>query len=258
MADASPTPPARRLIVNADDFGRSSSINEAVLRAHREGILTTASLMVNESGFKEAVAIARDNPQLGVGLHLWLSSSPVSAGFEFFFRPSLRPKLKADVRAQIDRFLATDLMLDHVNSHHHLHMHPSVIGIVLECLRELKIVHLRLTHEPPFINIRNIPGRRFRNLSHALIYLVLSRRARPGFVRDGIRYPRSVFGLMQNHAVDEAYVTRLLPVLPAGDSELYSHPSMDTFRHEFEALASARVRDLAQRLGIQLIRYQDL
>src|SRR6266550_1952606 len=64
--------PLRRLIVNADDFGRSHSINEAVVRAHREGILTSASLMVNEAGFDDAVALARQNPKLGVGLHLTL------------------------------------------------------------------------------------------------------------------------------------------------------------------------------------------
>ncbi len=60
----------RRLIVNADDFGASSAVNQAVVRAHREGILTTASLMVNEPGAEEAVALARENPRLGVGLHL--------------------------------------------------------------------------------------------------------------------------------------------------------------------------------------------
>src|SRR6059036_1537886 len=62
----------RRLIVNADDFGRSHSINQAVVRAHREGILTTASLMVNGEAFEEAVHLARQNPKLGVGLHLTL------------------------------------------------------------------------------------------------------------------------------------------------------------------------------------------
>ncbi|MGH7990593.1 MAG: ChbG/HpnK family deacetylase, partial [Limisphaerales bacterium] len=62
----------RRLIVNADDFGSSSSVNEAVIRAHRDGILTTASLMVNENGFDEAVKFAKENPKLGVGLHLTL------------------------------------------------------------------------------------------------------------------------------------------------------------------------------------------
>src|SRR5262245_33982288 len=62
----------RRLIVNADDFGRSHSINEAVIRAHREGILTSASLMVNETSCSEAVSMAKQNPNLGVGLHLTL------------------------------------------------------------------------------------------------------------------------------------------------------------------------------------------
>ena len=65
-------PPPRRLVVNADDFGRSQSINQAVVRAHREGILTSASLMVNEPFADEAVALARANPGLGVGLHLTL------------------------------------------------------------------------------------------------------------------------------------------------------------------------------------------
>ena len=74
MAPRRPDPdsPPRRLIVNADDFGRSASINQAVIRAHREGILTTASLMVNEPAVEEAVALARENPELGVGLHLTL------------------------------------------------------------------------------------------------------------------------------------------------------------------------------------------
>ena len=95
------------MIVNADDFGRSRSINEAVIRAHREGILTTASLMVNEPSCDEAVAQAKANPKLGVGLHLALlcgrsalppdripglvnsrgefTNSPVGAGLSYFF-----------------------------------------------------------------------------------------------------------------------------------------------------------------------------
>jgi predicted glycoside hydrolase/deacetylase ChbG (UPF0249 family) len=248
----------RRLVVNADDFGASSSVNQAVVRAHREGILTTASLMVNELTFEEAVALARENPRLGVGLHLMLASCPIAAGFRFFFKRSLLPQLKAEIRSQLEKFIASGLTLDHVNSHHHLHMHPMVIGILLECLRELKITRVRLTWEPVWINVRNVAGRRFRNVSHALIYAVLSRPVRRAFRRDHIHHPRFVFGLMQNHAVDETYLNQLLPALPEGDSELYSHPSLDNFRHEFEALISPHVRELVQRLGIRLIRYQDL
>jgi len=74
----------------------------------------------------------------------------------------------------------------------------------------------------------------------------------------GIHYTCAVFGLLQNARVDESYILCLLPELPVGDSELYSHPSLDEFRNEFEALVSPQVRERVKQLGIQLIRYQDL
>ena len=67
-----------------------------------------------------------------------------------------------------------------------------------------------------------------------------------------------MFGLLQNDLVNEAYIAKLLDVLPPGDSELYSHPSLDKFKHEFDALISPRVKDRIKQLGIELIRYQDL
>ena len=73
-----------------------------------------------------------------------------------------------------------------------------------------------------------------------------------------IRHTHRVFGLLQNARVDETYILKLLPVLPPGDSELYSHPSLDNFKHEFDALISPRVKDHAKKLGIELIRYRDL
>jgi chitin disaccharide deacetylase len=60
------------LIINADDFGYSSAVNRAVIQAHREGVLTSASLMVNERAAGEAVQLAHANPRLAVGLHLVL------------------------------------------------------------------------------------------------------------------------------------------------------------------------------------------
>ena len=74
----------------------------------------------------------------------------------------------------------------------------------------------------------------------------------------GIRHAQITFGLLQNARVDEEYILKLLPELPPGDSELYSHPSLDEFKHEFDALVSPRVKELVEKLGIELIRYQDL
>lgn len=270
----------RRLIVNADDFGRSHSINQAVIRAHREGILTTASLMVNEEGFEEAVVLARENPQLGVGLHLTLlcghsalpaeripglvdarrqfSDDPVSVGFRYFARKNLRSQLCAEIAAQFEKFRATGLPLDHVNGHLHLHLHPTVFKILMDHAEEWKIERMRLTWDPFWLNARLASGRWAYRVLHAVIHTLLSRRARPALQTRMIKHTTAVFGLLQSDRVDEDYITRLLPLLPPGDSELYSHPSLDQFKHEFDALISARVRALVSKLGITRVRYQDL
>jgi hopanoid biosynthesis associated protein HpnK len=271
---------ARRLIVNADDFGRSRGINAAVIRAHREGILTTASLMVNEAACDEAVALARENPRLGVGLHLTLvcgrsalpaetipglvngegkfNDCPVTAGFRYYAQRRLAAQLEAEMAAQFEKFAATALPLDHVNGHLHLHLHPVVFGILMRNADRWRIRRTRLTCEPFWLNTRLAGGRWLYRASHAAIYRLLSRNARPRLREKHIKHTQAVFGLLQNAGMDEAYLARLLPVLPAGDSELYSHPSLDQYPHEFEALVSPRVKALIEALDIKLIRYQDL
>lgn len=270
----------RRLIVNADDFGRSHSINEAVIRAHREGILTTASLMVNEIACDEAAALARENPKLGVGLHLTLlcgksalppekipglvnargefSDRPITTGSRYFFRRSLYGQLRLEIHAQFQKFRATGLLLDHVNGHLHLHLHPTVFRILMEDATNLGIRHFRLTRDCLSRSRRLARGHWFYRVSHAAIYEWLSRRARRPLQQRGIRHAQITFGLLQNARVDEEYILKLLPELPPGDSELYSHPSLVEFKHEFDALVSPRVKAQVGKLGIELIRYQDL
>ncbi len=270
----------RRLIVNADDFGLSHSVNEAVIRAHGEGILTTASLMVNERGFDEAVKLAKENPQLGVGLHLTLlmghsalppekipglvnprgefSDKPVAAGFRYYFQRDLREQLRAEIHAQFEKFHATGLPLDHVNGHLHLHLHPVIFKILMEDADKLCIRHLRLTHDCLARSRRMTHGRWFYRASHAAIYEWLSSRALEPLRQRSIKHAQITFGLLQNAWVNEEYILKLLPELPPGDSELYSHPSLDEFKHEFDALVSPRVKELVKKLGVKLIRYQDL
>src|SRR6266542_1824524 len=269
--------PSRRLIVNADDFGRSHSINQAVVRAHREGILTTASLMVNGEAADEAVELARQNPRLGVGLHCSVvcgtsalspgeipglvgaggsfGDRPIAAGFRYFFRPELRRQLEREMAAQFEKFRATGLPLDHVNGHLHFHLHPAIFRILMRHAGDWGITHFRLTRDPFGLNLRLASGYWFYRASHALIFALRAGR----LLRQlNIKHTVAVFGLLQNARVDEAYVTRLIPQLPPGDSELYSHPSLDEFKNEFEALISPRVRSLIQQQNVRLIRYQDL
>src|SRR6185312_3037842 len=200
----------RRLIVNADDFGASRSINDAVIRAHREGILTTASLMVNEPGCGDAVELAKQNPRLGVGLHLTLLmghsalsprevpglvndraeflNEPVKVGMRYFFRRELREQLRKEIHAQFARFRTTGLTLDHVNGHLHMHLHPVVFGILMEDAQELGIERMRLTRDPFWMDVPLARGQRLYRASHAMIYFVLSATARARLARRRIRH----------------------------------------------------------------------
>ena len=278
-ADRALTRP-RRLIVNADDFGLHAAANAAVIQAHRGGILTTASLMVNEPGFQEAVELARENPKLGVGLHITLlhghsalpperipglvngnrefSNKPVQAGFRYFCRRHLASQLREEIHAQFAKFRATGLPLDHVNGHLHMHLHPVVFRILAADARPLGIARMRLTRDPLDINLRIDRGHQWYRRSHAMIFGQLSKRAAPVLAKLGVRHTDHVFGLLQNARVDKAFVRALLPLLPPGDSELYSHPSLGEFKHELEALTDPEARDSVRALGIHLIRYQDL
>jgi chitin disaccharide deacetylase len=237
--------------------------------------------MVNEPGFEEAVTLARENPRLGVGLHLALSHGhsalppekipglvdargkfiherPEATGMRYFMRRKLHEQLSREIHAQFEKLRATGLPLDHVNGHLHFHLHPTVFSIVLKAAETFGIRRMRLTRDPFWLNARLASGRWLYRGSHAFIYLCLSGRARCALRRRSIRHTQMVFGLLQNALVDESYVLRLLPQLPDGDSELYSHPSLDEFKHEFDALISERVKAAVCEQGIRLIRYQDL
>src|SRR3990172_2305607 len=159
----------KALIINGDDFGISPATNHAILRAHREGILTSASLMVNGDAFEEAAALAKAHPSLSVGIHLVLACGrstlppseipdlvngkgefrdhPVKAGMAYFFFPSLAAQIKKELEAQIEKFLSTGLPLAHLNGHINIHVHPTVLGVVLELGERYGVKKIRLPQE---------------------------------------------------------------------------------------------------------------
>ncbi len=155
----------KRLIVTADDFGLSEAVNEAVERAHRDGILTTASLMVAGPAAADAVRRARAMPSLRVGLHLVVIEGPavlrqaiapagefpsqqLRLGVNYFFRPAMRRQLAAEIRAQFEAFAATGLALDHANAHKHMHLHPTVGRLMIDIGRQFGLRAVRVPAEP--------------------------------------------------------------------------------------------------------------
>ena len=269
-----------RLIVNGDDFGRSHAAHRAIVRAHREGILTSASLMVNEGAADHAVRLAQENPQMGVGLHVTLvggksslkpsetvglvnhrfefGSNPTLTGIRYFFSRTVHSSLRQEMDAQFREYRMTRLPLDHVNGHLNFHLHPTVFRILKRHAHDWGIPAIRLTRDPLPLNLRLAFGRYFYRFSHAFIFGWLSRSAQPSLDRRRIHYADNVFGLLQSAHLTEDYVIRLLGALTPGTYELYAHPDEGDHAHETEALCSPRVREVVRQRGIQLIRYSDL
>ena len=268
-----------RLIVNADDFGKSSSANSAIQRAHREGILTSASLMVNADRADQAAQIARENPLLGVGIHLTLvcgtstlkpseiigvvnqkfefDQSPVRAGIRYYFSKSLHHYIRQEINAQIRLFKTYDLPIDHLNGHLNFHLHPTVFEFIKRDVYELGVRSVRLTREPLLLNLGIAGGNYFYRLSHWMIFSLLAARSRKSLDRNRLIYADNTFGLLQSGRLNERYLLKLLARLKPGTHELYAHPDEHEHRHELEALTSPKVKNLIRERGIILCRYSD-
>jgi hopanoid biosynthesis associated protein HpnK len=280
----------KELIVNADDFGLSSGANRGIIKAWQEGILTSASLMVGGKGFAEAVALARANPALQVGLHLTLvqgrgvmehggspsitdlqgnfSDDPVLAGMRYFFRKHLHSQLYREIEGQIVKFRETGLPLSHIDGHLNIHMHPVVFDILLELMPRHGITSFRLSRERLAVDLRLAPRRYLGKAADAFIFTRLAARCRPGLERLGITFADEVKGLLNSGRMTEDYLSNALDHLQEGMTEIYFHPGchpddelrgrMPDYRHaeELAALTSPRVKAKIRGLGIRVQNYR--
>jgi hopanoid biosynthesis associated protein HpnK len=234
----------KNLIITADDFGAAIQVNEAVERAHRDGILSAASLMVAGAAAQDAVARAKTMPKLRVGLHLVLvEGKPVlpatavpdlvdktghfrtdmaRAGAAMFFLPKVRAQLRAEIEAQFAAFAATGLPFDHVNAHKHFHLHPTIAGLLVEMAAAYGVKGARVPLEPQAV-LAQIEAHK----SSGVVALTapFARGLKRRFRRAGIAAPDSVFGLAWSGAMTPARVTGLIEHLPEGLSEIYLHPA---------------------------------
>jgi len=266
----------KRLIVTADDFGLALPVNEAIETAHTNGILTTTCLMVAAPEAADAVARARRLPSLAVGLHIVVvrgrpilppdaipdlvdetgafDDNLVRAGFRFFFLPRMRRQLAAEIRAQFEAFKQTGLALDHVNAHNHMHLHPTVLRLIIEIGRDFGLRAVRVPFEPP-----------------GSVFLrpwieMMKARLRAA----GINANDYAFGLRDTGRMDRDHVLPLLARLPEGTSEMFFHPATGRwdgidpeaawfrFEDEYRALLDADVRSAVTANGAELIAFRDL
>jgi hopanoid biosynthesis associated protein HpnK len=276
----------KQLIINGDDFGVSPSVNQAIIQAHQQGILTSTSLMVTGSAFQEAVALAKQNPRLGVGLHLTLVcgrsqlspkeiphlvnqqgnflNDPVQAGLRYQFHPQARQELRQEIHAQLQAFQATGLKLSHVDGHLHLHTHPVILGILKELAPEFAIPFIRLPYEELNFTLKISPHNSWLKFIQSQIFTQLRHHGETLFAQTPVRFCDRVYGLLQTGQIDESYLLQLLPQIQANLVEIYAHP--DTESHqinpagplELEALLSPKVRDRLEQEGFQLVNYHQV
>ncbi|MGH6829204.1 MAG: hopanoid biosynthesis-associated protein HpnK [Rhizomicrobium sp.] len=275
----------RQLVLTADDFGAAVEVNDAVERAHRQGILTAASLMVSGRAAADAVARARAMPGLRVGLHLVLvEGRPVlppravpdlvdgdgkflndmaRLGATIFLFPKARAQLEAEVEAQFAAFAATGLGLDHVNAHKHFHLHPTIAAAIVRIAPKYGTRAVRVPLEPAAILSRIEPIRQSAtSLLAAPFAHALARR----FRRAGMMAPARVFGLRWSGAMTRSRLKGLVAHLPEGLSEIYLHPASGpyagsapgyAYREELLALTDAELPPLIAQRHIRLGGYSD-
>jgi len=280
----------RRLIINGDDFGASREVNEAVILAHRRGILTSASLMVSGQAFEHAVMLAKENPRLAVGLHVTCAdgrpvlspseiphvagkngtfpSDPAMAGLQYFFCPSARKDLFNEIAAQFEKFSQSGLVFSHVDGHCHLHVHPVVLDAVVELSERYRIKRVRVPADS-FFSALPFLGSPLLAAGYALVFKVLTGRMKRKLRRRGFIFPQRVYGNLLTGNMSIEYVLSLLDSLPQGTSEIYFHPAipcspstcdasqLQQFR-ELSILIDPFVRSKIERLGIIPSTYFDL
>jgi chitin disaccharide deacetylase len=289
----------KRLIVNADDFGLTEGVNRAILDGHRNGIITSTTLMANGTAFDSAVTTALATPDLGIGVHLNLTQGwPVSSASQIpsivahdgSFYPSpgelvkqvLRrsAKLKdieTELRSQIEKIASAGIRITHLDGHKHIHLLPPIFGLVLKLARAYGIHCVRCPMEPAASALGPLRSWRRgwpRMAKQYLLGRALSILAacQAGKLKDaGLYRPDRFYGLSQTGFLDVSLLGQILRALLGGTSEIMCHPGyvdeallgVRTRLHgerktELEALTSTHIRQLVDKLGIELISYDKL
>jgi predicted glycoside hydrolase/deacetylase ChbG (UPF0249 family) len=218
---------AKEVIFIADDFGLSREINQAILHAHTSGDLNGAALMMAQPGTDEAVALARAHPSLQIGWHLHLNDShpatierwpwgdsPARAGFRIGLTHGGYALMRREVARQWELFQATGLECRFINSHHHLHAHPSVYRALLEVVGPRFAGWIRLGKPHPF-----------HTTPLTLLWSLLSRAYLQRRRRlSAWRSTDTLWGLDRIFHMNAAEVRAALATLPDGFHEFLFHP----------------------------------
>jgi predicted glycoside hydrolase/deacetylase ChbG (UPF0249 family) len=242
----------RNLIVNADDLGWTEGVNRGIAEAHRNGIVTSASLLANGASFASGVELARTTPGLGVGVHLNLSDGepvaerelvtsllsdtgalegrPESLLLRLARRSVLLNEIEQEWNAQIQKVRDSGIEPTHLDGHRHVQMLPGLFEIALRLAKRHGIAAIRISHEESSLRAALSAGAKqkgsvvMRQGVQARGLKLLAPDAREQAERVGIATADYFCGIAQTGELTRDVVLRLLEILPEGTTELMCHP----------------------------------
>jgi hopanoid biosynthesis associated protein HpnK len=287
----------RRLIINADDFGLTRGVNRSIVESHRQGVLTSATLMAGAPACAEAVQLAQQNSKLGVGCHVVLvDGAPVGdparlrsltgpAAAEFtssigtlarraMFGRIDQDEVESEARLQFQKLLNDGVQLTHFDSHKHAHLFPALLEPLLRAARACGIRAVRNPFEPPRPLLTKVVRKR-PNLWKRYAQARILREWQPAFRRlvakAGLKTTSGTLGIVVTGVLDQQILEQLIAEMPEGTWELVCHPGYndDDLRSvrtrlrasrevEREALTSVETRRRLEAREIELISYREL
>jgi predicted glycoside hydrolase/deacetylase ChbG (UPF0249 family) len=262
----------RQLVVNADDFGFTHDVNQGILRAHREGILTAATLMATGAAFDDAVRLALENPSLDIGVHLVLvGEAPFPPSITQLTQAVLlrRIRIYDELRAQVLRIFDAGLQPTHLDTHKHTHLLPPVLDAVARLSQEYKIPWVRRPFDFPLTSAGPAISWAKRVTSRSLG--VARGRFERVLAGHGCRSTDHFAGFQITGRYGPGDLARLIHGLPEGSTEFMCHPGIcgeelraartrlkDSREQELRALISPEVRAALATSGVKLVRYPEL
>ena len=272
--------------MNADDFGLSAKVNRGILACFHHGILRSTSLMPNGAAFDDAVRIAQETPNLGVGIHVSLVGEPcvapprelgalvdkdgmLPASYAAFARGYLTRRfthreIRREVQAQLQRVLDAGIQPTHLDSHQHVHLLPGVFAIAVAAARAANIRVIRVPHE------RGLPHRFDARSLQLRALIFLCRRAKLQAQAAGLHVVSQFQGLGVSGALGEAALLHLIGRTRHGVNEIMAHPGFsDAAQHEkypwgydweaeAQALQAPAVRELVNARGLRLAHFGEI
>ena len=281
----------KQLIVNADDFGLHPLINAGIIKGHQEGFITSTSLMPSAPCWQEAVRLAKENPRLGIGVHLTLvggvpSVLPkeqvsslldddglflpdyVAFAKRYYSGAVKKAELEAELRAQLERALSCGVNITHIDSHQHTHVLPGINSLVLKLSNEYNIIRVRIPKEGYLFTggFQTGVGRLIGRSGLSFCADMAALRADSL----GLRHPQHFYGMLAGGHLNAQLIANILRQLPEGVSEIMTHPGLDSaalgkvfswqyhWREELDAYLDAGNKALLRELGIEPVSFAAL